>query len=407
MAKQQKTDVLFSWEGTDRKGRRMKGEMGAANEAGVRTSLRGQGIAVLRVRKKSTLFAFNKGKAITPKDVSILSRQLATMLEAGVPLVQSLEIIGRGDANPKMQTLVSSIRTEVESGTTLSEALSKHPKYFDDLFVNLVEAGERSGALESLLDKVATYQEKTEALKAKIKKALVYPASIVVVAFSVTAVLLVFVVPQFQELFRGFGADLPAFTLFVINLSEWTQSNWWLIALVLVAVFWAHKQGRMRSEKYVLITDKLLLRFPIVGAILVKSAIARYSRTLATMFAAGVPLVDALDSVAGATGNKVYENAVLKMKDEVSTGQPLHMSMTQAEVFTNLSIQMVAIGEESGSLDDMSSKVADFYEREVDDAVDSLTSLLEPLIISVIGVIVGGLIVAMYLPIFKLGAVVG
>lgn len=407
MAKATKTDIRFKWEGTDRKGRRMKGEMGAANEMAVRSVLRGQGIAALKVRKQSTLFSAGKGKAITPKDIAIFSRQLATMLHAGVPLVQSLDIIGRGDTNPKMQELVSAIKAEVESGTTFSESIAKHPKYFDDLFVNLVEAGERSGALESLLDKVATYQEKTEALKAKIKKALVYPASIIVVAFSVTAILLVFVVPQFQELFRGFGADLPAFTLFVINLSEWAQKNWWLVIGAIILAFWLHKQGRMRSRKYVLITDKIMLRLPVVGEILVKSAIARFARTLSTMFAAGVPLVDALDSVAGATGNRVYEDAVLHMKDEVSTGQPLNVAMGQADVFTNLSIQMVAIGEESGSLDEMSAKVADFYEREVDDAVDSLTSLLEPLIISVIGVIVGGLIVAMYLPIFKLGAVVG
>lgn len=407
MAKAQTSDTRYTWEGTDRKGRRMKGEMAAANEAAVRSVLRGQGVAALKVRKKSTLFSFGQGKAITPKDIAILARQMATMMQAGVPLVQSLDIIGRGDANPKMQELVSSIKNEVESGTTLSEALAKHPKYFDDLFVNLVEAGERSGALESLLDKVATYQEKTEALKAKIKKALVYPASIIVVAFVVTAILLVFVVPQFQELFRGFGADLPAFTLFVINLSEWAQANWWIVVITLIALFWLHKQGRMRSPKYVYLTDKLMLRLPVVGEILVKSAIARYSRTLSTMFSAGVPLVDALDSVSGATGNRVYEDAVLQMKDEVSTGQPLHLSMSQTEIFTNLSIQMIAIGEESGALDDMSAKVADFYEREVDDAVDALTSLLEPLIISVIGTIVGGLIIAMYLPIFKLGAVVG
>lgn len=407
MASQAATDTRYTWEGTDRKGRRMKGEMAAANEAAVRSVLRGQGVAVLKVRKKSQLFSFGKGKAITPKDIAILSRQMATMMQAGVPLVQSLDIIGRGDANPKMQELVSAIKNEVESGTSLSEALSKHPKYFDDLYINLVEAGERSGALEALLDKVATYQEKTEALKAKIKKALVYPASIIVVAFSVTAILLVFVVPQFQSLFQGFGADLPAFTLFVINLSEWAQSNWWLVLGVLILAGWGHKQGRQKSQKYVFATDKLMLRLPVVGEILVKSAIARYARTLSTMFSAGVPLVDALDSVAGATGNKVYEKAVVTMKDDVSTGQPLHLSMTQSEVFTNLAIQMIAIGEESGALDDMSGKVADFYEREVDDAVDALTSLLEPLIISVIGIIVGGLIVAMYLPIFKLGAVVG
>jgi len=395
----------FVWEGVDRKGARRKGETQAVSEASVRSLLRGQGIAVLKIRKQSTMFA-KQGPKITPKDIAIFTRQLATMLKAGVPLVQSLDIVAKGDANPRMQKLVGSIQAKVEAGNTLTESLEGHPEFFDPLFINLVEAGEKSGALEALLDKVATYKEKTEALKAKIKKAMFYPIAVMVVATIVTGILLIFVVPQFQELFDGFGADLPAFTQFVIGLSEGAQKYWWMAIMTLGAIGYVFNQANRRSAAFRLGLDRVKLKLPVVGEILMKASIARFARTLQTMFAAGVPMVEAMESVAGATGNLVYENAVLKMRDEVSTGNQLQTSMAETGVWTNLSIQMIAIGEESGSLDEMAGKVADFYEQEVDDAVDGLTSLLEPLIMAVIGVLVGGLIIAMYLPIFQLGSVV-
>ena len=394
----------FTWEGTDRAGKKVKGKVVATNEAAVRTELRRQGVVATRVRKQSTLFK-SKGK-VTAADISIFARQLATMMTAGIPLVQSFDIIGAGHENPAMQKLILDIKADVEGGTALANALAKHPLHFDDLFVNLVSAGEQAGALETLLDKIATYKEKTEAIKKKVKKALFYPAAVVVVAFVVSAILLIFVIPEFENLFQGFGADLPAFTRMVIDISNFVRTQGWALVIAIVAgvVGFLNLKKRSRSLRHFL--DRAVLKIPIIGPILNKSAIARYARTLATTFAAGVPLVEALDSVAGATGNIVYEQAVLRMRDEVATGQRLQRAMENTELFPNMVNQMVAVGEESGSLDEMSAKVADFYEEEVDNAVDSMSSLLEPLIMAVLGVLVGGLVIAMYLPIFKMGAVV-
>ena len=405
MATAAATMATYTWEGKDKQGQRIKGQMEAASDTLVKTQLRKQGINPIAVRKKSTLFAKRK-KPITSQDIAIFSRQMATMMTAGVPLVQSLEIISKGHENPSMSELISNIKGDIEGGNTFAESLGKHPKYFDDLFVNLVDAGEKSGALETLLDKIATYKEKTEAIKKKVKKALTYPAAVIVVAVVVTGILLYFVVPQFEELFVGFGADLPAFTKFIVKLSGFVQTKWWMVIGVVVALVVFHKQAMIRSAKYRRMKDRVLLRLPIIGDILNKSAVARFARTLSTMFAAGVPLVDALDSVAGASGNIVYEEAVLQMKNQVATGQQLQLTMAQAGVFPSMAVQMVAIGEESGSLDSMCAKVADFYEEEVDNLVDNLSSLLEPMIMSVLGVLVGGLVVGMYLPIFKLGSVV-
>ncbi len=406
MAEAAMKQSVFTWEGTDKKGKKVKGESNAANPSVVKADLRRQGIKPLKVRKKSTLFSSTKKKKITAKDIAVFMRQLATMMSAGVPLVQSFEIIGRGHENPSMQELVLSIKSDVESGSTLASSLAKHPLYFDELVCNLVVAGEQAGILEGLLDKIATYKEKTEALKAKIKKALTYPTAVIVVAFVVTAILLVFVVPTFQELFEGFGADLPAFTQMVINLSEWMQNNWWMLIIAIVGGIYGFIQAKKRSPKFAHGLDRFVLKMPIIGEILTKAIIARYARTLSTMFAAGVPLVEAMESVAGAAGNAVYSKAILQMRDNVATGQQLQLSMTQTGLFPNMVIQMVAIGEESGSLDAMLAKVADFYEQEVDDAVDNLSSLLEPLIMAVLGILVGGLVVAMYLPIFKMGTVI-
>jgi type IV pilus assembly protein PilC len=398
-------DVPFSWEGKDKRGTRVKGKSLAPDEAALRADLRRQGIAPSRIRKQSQ--AFSKGGKPNPGDIAVFSRQLATMLAAGIPMVQAFEIVGNGNDKPSMQKLVLDIKSDVEGGTSLHESLAKHPLYFDDLFVNLVQAGEQAGALESLLDKVATYKEKTEALKKKVKKALFYPAAVLVVAVVVTIILLIFVIPQFESLFKGFGADLPAFTQMVIDLSRFIQAQGVFIAMVLAGAIYAFAYFHKRSRKMRQTLDRLMLKFPIIGPILNKSAIARYARTLSTMFAAGVPLVEALDSVAGATGNIVYEDAVMKMRDEVATGQRLQRAMENTGLFPNMVIQMIAVGEESGSLDEMSGKVATFYEAEVDNAVDSMSSLLEPLIMAILGVLVGGLVIAMYLPIFKLGAVVG
>ncbi len=396
----------FAWEGTDKKGKKVKGESSAANPAMIKADLRRQGIRPIKVRKKSTLFSSAKKKAITPKDIAIFMRQLSTMMGAGVPLVQSFQIIGQGHENPSMQELIMSVKADVESGATLADTLRKHPLYFDELVCNLVSAGEAAGILEGLLDKIATYKEKTEAMKAKIKKALTYPAAVVVVAFIVTAILLIFVVPTFQELFQGFGADLPAFTQMVINLSEWMQANWWVVILSVMAAARGFKEGKQRSPKFAHTLDKMVLKAPIFGEIVTKAIIARFARTMSTMFAAGVPLVEAMESVAGAAGNQLYKEGILEMRENVATGQQLQLSMQQTGLFPNMVVQMVAIGEESGSLDSMLSKVADFYEEEVDNAVDNLSSLLEPIIMGILGILVGGLIVAMYLPIFKMGSVV-
>ena len=397
-------DVAYQWEGMDKKGVRIKGRSVAQSEQALKNELRRQGVVATRIRKQSQ--AFKSSGKVKAEDIAIFSRQLATMLGAGIPLVQAFEIIGAGHDKPAMQKLVLDIKSDVEGGTSLHEALAKHPLYFDVLFVNLVEAGEQAGALEGLLDKVATYKEKSEAIKKKVKKALFYPAAVLVVAVIVTVILLVFVIPQFEDLFKGFGADLPAFTQMVINLSRFVQSEGIFIAIVVGAAFWVFFYFKKRSRKMRHFIDRMALKMPVIGPILNKAAIARYARTLSTMFAAGVPLVEALESVAGACGNIVFEDAVLKMRDEVATGQRLQRAMENTGIFPNMVVQMIAVGEESGSLDAMAGKVATFYEDDVDAAVDSMSSLLEPLIMLILGVLVGGLVIAMYLPIFKLGSVV-
>jgi type IV pilus assembly protein PilC len=394
----------FNYEGTDKKGKKVKGRVMAATELAARADLRKQGVVAKRIRKESQLL--KSGKKITTEDIALFARQLATMLQAGIPMVQAFEIVGNGHDKPAMQKLILAIKAEVESGTSLHESLAKHPLYFDDLFVNLVEAGEHAGALESLLDKIATYKEKTEALKKKIKKALMYPIAVLVVAVIVTIILLIFVIPQFETVFKSFGADLPAFTQMVINLSKFVQSQGWWMGLLTGGGLYTFFYFKKRSRPMRQAIDKIMLKAPVVGPIMVKAAIARYARTLSTMFAAGVPLVEALTSVAGATGNIVYENATLRIRDEVSTGQRLQSSMQNTGLFPNMVVQMIAVGEESGSLDAMSGKVADFYEADVDNAVDNMSSLMEPMIMAILGVLVGGMVIAMYLPIFKLGAVV-
>jgi type IV pilus assembly protein PilC len=400
-----KRETQFLWEGKDKRGNKVKGKSLAANEASLRADLRRQGVAATRVKTQSA--AFRSGGKVSNEDIAVFARQLATMMAAGIPMVQAFEIIGNGHEKPAMQKLVLDIKANIEGGSTLHESLAKFPLYFDDLFVNLVEAGEQAGALETLLDKIATYKEKTEALKKKIKKALFYPMAVLAVAVVVSIILLIFVIPQFEELFKGFGADLPAFTQMVVNLSRFVQHQGWWLALVIGGSIWGFFYMMKRSKPMQLARDRALLKFPIIGPILVKAAIARFARTLSTMFAAGVPLVEAMGSVAGATGNIVYEEAVLRMKDEVATGQRLQRAMENTGMFPNMVVQMIAVGEESGSLDTMSAKVAEFYEAEVDNAVDSMSSLLEPLIMAILGVLVGGMVIAMYLPIFKLGAVVG
>ncbi|MCO6058246.1 type II secretion system F family protein [Pseudomonas sp. MOB-449] len=397
--------TTFTWEGTDKKGSKVKGELTGQNPALVKAQLRKQGINPTKVRKKSTSL-LNAGKKIKPLDIALFTRQMATMMKAGVPLMQSFDIIGEGFDKPSMRTLVSEIKQEVAAGNSLASSLRKKPIYFDELYCNLVDSGEQAGALETLLDRIATYKEKTEALKAKIKKAMNYPIAVVVVAIIVTAILLIKVVPQFQMVFSNFGAELPAFTLFVIGISEGLQKWWFIVLAGFFAAGFLTQQAHRKSEKFRDWVDHAVLKLPIVGDILYKSAVARFARTLATTFAAGVPLVDALDSVAGASGNVVFKNAVLKVKQDVSTGMQLNFSMRTTGVFPAMAVQMTAIGEESGALDDMLDKVASFYETEVDNAVDGLTALMEPMIMAVLGVLVGGLIIAMYLPIFQLGNVV-
>ena len=399
-----KKDTQFIWEGKDKRGNKVRGKSLAANETTLRADLRRQGVAPTRVKTQSS--AFRSGGKVNALDISVFSRQLATMMAAGIPMVQSFEIIGNGHDKPAMQKLVLDIKNSVEGGSTLHESLAKHPLYFDDLFVNLVEAGEHAGALETLLEKIATYKEKTEALKKKIKKALTYPIAVLAVAVIVTVILLVFVIPQFESLFKGFGADLPAFTQMVVNMSRFMQHQGWLVLIVFGGSIYAFLYFKKRSRPMQRGLDRMMLKFPIIGPILVKSAIARFARTLSTMFAAGVPLVEAMQSVAGATGNIVYEEGTLRMKDEVATGQRLQRAMENTGLFPNMVVQMIAVGEESGSLDTMSGKVAEFYEAEVDNAVDNMSSLLEPMIMAILGVLVGGMVIAMYLPIFKLGAVV-
>jgi type IV pilus assembly protein PilC len=393
---------VYAWEGLDKKGNKVTGEINGHNPALVKAQLRKQGINPTKVRKKSVSI-FGKGKRIKPLDIAFFSRQMATMMKAGVPLLQSFDIISEGHENPNMRKLVDDLKQEVAAGHSFATALRQKPLYFDDLFCNLVDAGEQAGALESLLDRVATYKEKTESLKAKIKKAMTYPIAVVVVAIVVTGILLLKVVPQFQTIFEGFGAKLPAFTLMVIGLSQIVQDYWWMLIVALIVAFILFKRAYRTSEKFRNSLDRGLLKLPIIGPLLYKSAVARYARTLSTTFAAGVPLVEALDSVAGATGNVVFRNAVQKVKQDVSTGMQLNFSMRSSGVFPMLAVQMTAIGEESGALDSMLDKVATYYEDEVDNMVDSLTALMEPMIMAVLGVIVGGLVIAMYLPIFQLG----
>lgn len=406
MAEKAIKSSTFVWEGADRRGTKVKGETTGNSVAVVKAELRRQGISPTKVKKKSALLGGSKGKKITPKDIAIFSRQLATMMSAGVPLVQSFEIVGRGHENPRMQELLLGIKADIEAGNPLAESLAKHPLYFDELFCNLVQAGEHAGILENLLHKIAAYKERTEAIKAKIKKAMFYPTAVLVVAFIVTAILLLKVVPQFEELFTGFGASLPAFTQLVINLSKFMQDYWFIIFGGIGGIVFGLMEAKKRSLKFNHFLDRVVLKIPVMGMIIHKAAIARYARTLSTMFAAGVPLVDAMDSVAGATGNSVYTQAVYRIRDDVSTGRQLQLSMRDAGMFPSMVVQMVAIGEEAGSLDEMLGKVADFYEEEVNNAVDSMSSLLEPMIMAILGTLVGGLVVAMYLPIFKLGAVV-
>jgi type IV pilus assembly protein PilC len=401
-----KRETQFLWEGKDKRGHKVRGKSLAVNEAALRADLRRQGVAATRVKTQGRKL-FGGGGKPSAADIAVFSRQLATMMAAGIPMVQAFEIIGNGHEKPAMQKLVLDIKANIEGGSTLHESLAKHPLYFDSLFVNLVEAGEQAGALESLLDKIATYKEKTEALKKKIKKALFYPIAVLAVAVIVSVILLIFVIPQFESLFKGFGADLPAFTQMVVNLSRFVQHQGWWLVCVIGGSGYAFFYMLRRSRPMQLTMDRIMLKFPIIGPILVKSAIARFARTLSTMFAAGVPLVEAMGSVAGATGNIVFEEAVLRMKDEVATGGRLQRAMENTGLFPNMVNQMIAVGEESGALDTMSSKVADFYEAEVDNAVDAMSSLMEPMIMAVLGVLVGGMVIAMYLPIFKLGQAVG
>ena len=406
MAEKALNQQIYIWEGTDRKGSRTKGETKGVSLTMVKAELRRQGINPSKVKKKPKALFGSQTKKIVPKDIAVFSRQMATMMSSGVPLVQSFEIIGRGHDNPSMQTLIMTIKADVEGGSSLSEALAKHPRYFDELYCNLVRAGEQAGILETLLHKIAIYKEKVEAIKGKIKKALFYPTAVIIAAFIVTTILLYFVVPQFQALFQGFGADLPALTQMFINMSKFTQAYWWAMLLAIGGGVFAFIESKKRFPKFNHFLDRLSLQFPVFGPIVNKAAIARYARTLATMFAAGVPLVEAMTTVAGAAGNIVYSNAILRMRDDVATGITLQMAMRQAGLFPNMVVQMVAIGEEAGSLDAMLSKVADFYEEEVDNAVDGLSSLMEPMIMGVLGVLIGGLVIAMYLPIFKMGSVV-
>ncbi|MBK1684067.1 type II secretion system F family protein [Rhodoferax fermentans] len=395
-------EFVFEWEGKDRNGKQVRGETRAAGENQVTAALRRQGVMPTKIKKRR----MSAGKRIKPKDIAIFTRQLATMMKAGVPLLQAFDIVGRGNPNPNVTRLLNDIRNDVETGTSLSVAFRKYPLHFDALYCNLVEAGEAAGILDQLLDRLAVYMEKTEAMKSKIKSALMYPIAVLIVAFVVTAVIMIFVVPSFKEVFTSFGADLPAPTLVVIAMSEFFVAYWWLIFGGLFGGFYFFMQAWRRNVKVQIFMDRLMLKLPIFGVLVEKSSIARWTRTLSTMFAAGVPLVEALDSVGGAAGNYVFESATLKIQQEVSTGTALTAAMTNANLFPSMVLQMCAIGEESGSIDHMLGKAADFYESEVDDMVAGISSLMEPIIIVVLGTVIGGIVVAMYLPIFKLGQVV-
>lgn len=396
----------FKWEGVNRKGQKVSGELQGENPNQIKVELRKQGVTVSKVRRKTESMFSKYSGAIKPMDIAMISRQITTMLAAGVPLVQTLQLLSRSHEKNKMRELLSQISLDVESGTPLSQALSKHPRYFDELYCDLVAAGEQSGALEQIYDRIATYKEKAEALKSKIKKALFYPAMVILVAIIVTCILLLFVVPQFEDIFKSFGAELPAFTQLVINISRFLQKSWYIFFGAIMIAITLFVRAHRKSQKVRDRTDKFLLDIPVIGMILDKACLARFARTLATTFAAGIPLVEALVSAAGASGNAVYRKAVLAVRNEVMAGMQMHVAMRTVEVFPDIVTQMVMIGEESGSIDDMLSKIAGIFEQQVDDAVDALSSLIEPFIMVVLGVLVGGLVVAMYLPIFKLGSVI-
>ena len=398
---------VFSWQGVNRKGKNISGELSANNIIELKAQLRKQGITPKKVKKKAKpLFGLGGDKAITPGDIAVISRQIATMLGAGVPLVQTIEMIGKGHNNGKMQKLLGEIGHKLSSGIPLSDCLRDHPRYFDDLYCDLVASGEQSGSLETIYDRIATYKEKAEALKAKIKKAMTYPIAVLVIAAIVTSILLIFVVPVFQEIFAGFGAELPGFTLFVVGISEFMVAYWHLALGAIFAFIFLFKRAHRNSLKLRDQVDRKILKLPVIGNLLEKAAVARYARTLSTTFAAGVPLIDALESAAGASGNAVFRDAILEVRTEVSSGMQMNLAMRNCSIFPDMVIQMVAIGEESGAVDDMLSKVATVYEAEVDNAVDNLTALLEPMIMAVLGVVIGGLIIAMYLPIFQIGMIV-
>ena len=397
---------MFVWEGTDKRGTKMKGEAQGKNANLVKADLRRQGITPIVVRKKPRPLFGKAGSTITPREIATFSRQIATMMQAGVPLVTGIDIVAGGQKNPRMGDLLADIRDQLAGGTSFSEALAKHPVQFDDLFQNLVRAGEGAGVLDTVLDTIATYKERIESLKGKIKKALFYPAAVIAVAIGVSALLLLFVVPQFESLFQGFGADLPAFTQLLVDASRFLSANWFFMLAMIAGAIFAFVQAMKRSRPFAQTVDRFMLKLPIIGQILHQSAIARFARTLALTFKAGVPLVEALETCAGATGSVVYEIAVMRIREDVSVGYPMNVAMKQVNLFPHMVVQMIAIGEEAGALDTMLFKVAEFYEEEVENAVDSLSSLLEPAIMVIIGVVVGGMVVGMYLPIFKMGSVI-
>lgn len=396
--------LTFTWEGKDKRGVRLKGEELGKNANLIKAELRRRGINPTRVSEKRSSIFSKQGRPVTPREIAIFSRQLATMMQSGVPLVQSFDIIAGGQTNPRFKELLTSIKTDVEGGATLNEALGKHPVQFDELFVNLVKAGEGAGVLDTVLDTIATYKENIETLKGKIKKALIYPTVVIAVAILVSAILLIFVVPQFESMFKSFGADLPAFTQMIVTASRFMISYWWLVLGILTGTIFSLVQMKKRSPAFAHFLERLMLRLPVIGQIMHNSAIARFARTLAVTFRAGVPLVEALDTVAGATGSVVYGQAVMRVKEDVSVGHQLNLAMRQTNVFPTMVVQMTAIGEESGALDTMLMKIAEFYEQEVNNAVDALSSLLEPFIMVIIGVLVGGMVIGMYLPVFKLAA---
>jgi type IV pilus assembly protein PilC len=407
MAAPQKKSITFNWQGKDKSGNASKGKLDAPDIATAKALLRKQGINVKKVSKESISLFSDKSKPIKPADIAYFTRQVATMMRAGVPLIQGMDIVANGVEKTKVKDLINEVRTSVNGGQDFAQSLAEHPKYFDTLYCNLVSAGEQSGSLETMLDRIATYKEKVESLKKKIKKAMTYPAAVLVIGVIVSAILLIKVVPQFDSIFKGFGAELPAFTQFVVGLSEFAQSYWFIILGIILLIGFVFTKALEKSQKFADFVDRSVLHLPVLGIVLHKAAIARFARTLATTFAAGVPLVNALDSASGAAGNVVYRNAIIQIRNAVSTGQSLQGAITMTGVFPNMAVQMIAIGEESGALDMMLDKVASFYEEEVDNAVDNLSSLMEPMIMAVLGVLVGGLVIAMYLPIFQLGKVVG